>query len=149
MQTLMCIYKTFIRSYGRIINKEKLLTMNINNTQLFFVLLSVSVSLQSKTVSLDCEGVRENREEYGDRLSKFEVDLDLDKETGVIKSIYPNTIVSIVDRLSINPSYVKGYQVLLNKEYEILYIDRETLAVNAFDWNGSCKIVDRSEKNAF
>ena len=147
----MCINRTFIRSYGRIINEEKLLKMNINKTQLFFVLLLVSVNLQSKTVSFDCEGVRENREEYGDRISKFEVDLDLDKETGFIQKIHPDTSEIILDKLSINPSYVKGYKVntYLNKEYQYLYIDRKTLAANVADWNGSCKIVDRSEKNAF
>ena len=123
--------------------------MNINKTQLFFALLLVSVSLQSKTVSFDCEGVRENREEFGDRVSKFEVDLDLDKETGFVKKIYPNTSEFVLDKLSINPSYVKGYRDMYGKEYQYLYIDRKTLAANVADWYGSCEIVDRSEKNAF
>lgn len=125
--------------------------MNINKTQLFFTLLLVSASLQSKTVSFDCEGVREDREENGDRLSRFEVDLDLDKETGFVKKIYPNTTEYVLDKLSINPSYVKGYKTnaYLNREFQYLYIDRKTLAANIADWNGSCKIVDRSEKNAF
>lgn len=125
--------------------------MNINKTQLFFTLLLVSASLQSKIVSFDCEGERDDREEYGDTLSRFEVDLDLDKETGFIKKIYPDYHEYVLYKLSINPSYVKGYKWsdFLNREFENLHIDRKTLRAIIVDWVGSCKIVDRSEKNAF
>ena len=125
--------------------------MKQNKITLFILFSLISINIQSKTVSFDCEGVREGREEKGDRISKFEVDLDLDKETGVFKKITPKKSERELYRLSINPSNVKGYVFsdYLNREFQSLYIDRKTLASNISDWKGSCEIVDRSEQNAF
>ena len=122
------------------------------NIKIIFTLVMVlfSFNLLAKQVSFDCEGSREDREDQGDTNSKFEIDIDLEKETGTFCSVTKGWCRDY-SAIELNPKFLKGYiySDYLQQSFESLYIDRKTLDANVSDWIGKCVVVDRSEEQQF
>ena len=113
--------------------------------------VSSTVQSNSAQVSFDCEGFRPGREERGDGNSKFEIDIDLEKETGSFCNITQGRCRDY-SAIQLNPKFLKGYvyNSALNETFESLYIDRKTLSATiGAIWEGSCEVVDRSADQKF
>lgn len=112
------------------------------------ILLISPVDVFAKQVSFDCNGFRDGHK-YPN--GEFELDFDLDNLTGTRTFLMEGIVrpTSTFDKVELTPKYLAAYEITANQLFQVVYIDRKTLAANVNAWIGNCVVVDRSDEQQF